>query len=93
MGVMLSTPSRAVAEDDMPTGGVDSGMGPGLANDLDTQRSMDDLRLHSIVMEGITDTKKVIDKIRKHMRMLDHLVAEMVRGQAHTAVAEWVASR
>ncbi len=91
MGLAVGTTLPAHAEDDMPMGGGGMGMGmgggsgqaPAAATDnAEMQRRMDDLRHHSMVMEGIQDTKKLLDEMRKHMKMLDDMMAEMVRGQS-----------
>lgn len=89
MGLAVGTTLPALAEDDMPMGGAAMGMGGGSGqaptaamNDAEIQRRMDDLRHHSMVMEGIQDTKKLLDEMRKHMRMLDDMMAEMVRGHS-----------
>lgn len=89
MGLVAGTALPALAEDDMPMGGGAMGMGGGsgqtpaaATNNAELQRRMDDLRHHSMVMEGIQDTKKLLDEMRKHMKMLDDMMAEMVRGQS-----------
>lgn len=89
MGLVAGTALPALAEDDMPMGGGVMGMGGGsgqtpaaATNNAELQRRMDDLRHHSMVMEGIQDTKKLVDEMRKHMKMLDDMMAEMVQGQS-----------
>lgn len=92
MCLTLTTAFGAHAEDDMPMGGGGSGMGMGMGGggnqapaiaSPEMQRKMEDLRHHSMVMEGIQDEKKLIDEMRKHMRMLDDMVAEMLKGQSN----------
>lgn len=89
MGLAVGTTLPALAEDDMPMGGGAMGMGggsgqaPATATDnAELQQRMDDLRHHSMVMEGIQETKKLLDEMRKHMKMLDDMMAEVVRGQS-----------
>ena len=89
LGLAVGTTLPALAEDDMPMGGGAMGMGGGSGqapaaaiNNAEMQRRMEDLRHHSMVMDGIQDTKKLLDEMRKHMKMLDDMMAEMVRGQS-----------
>lgn len=89
MSLAVGTTLPALAEDDMPMGGGAMGMGGGsgqtpaaATNNAEMQRRMEDLRHHSMVMDGIQDTKKLLEEMRKHMKMLDDMMAEMVRGQS-----------
>lgn len=89
MGLAVGATLPALAEDDMPMGGGAMGMGGGdgqapaaATNNAEMQRRMDDLHHHSMIMDGIQDTKKLLDEMRKHMKMLDDTMAEMVRGQS-----------
>lgn len=95
-GLTIGMASPSAAEDDMPMGGGGGGSGMGgmggmgmggnqapssTTSPAEMQRRLDDLRHHSMTMDAIQDTKQLLDAMRKHMRMVDEMMAELLRAQ------------
>lgn len=96
MCLAIGMASPSAAEEEMPMGAGGSGMGMhgmGMGGDqapstttshAEMQRQLDDLRHHSMMMDEIEDTKKLLDAMRKHMRMMNEMMAEMFRAQTES---------